>query len=628
VAKTQTLSFPIRLPDRMQAEALRLLDASRIAINQIILDLWPQLDLFATDRTGPAWKQVEHHLLTRSGHGNRQERCEMEQAGRILRAQASRKQVFQTILPLLSEGLIRPAEEKRPARKDQRQIKEQVRALRAQMHDAGEDADAFMAMTNVLEQACNRYLQTDEFPTTYEELQSAPILSVGHLTFAGDDGMRAGQTYRARIEMSYCCDMQTRQEQCRASLYFHLRSPDALGKWAWGAWSEEIPLPATVFTYLWQEEATTQAPTLREIRSDDGNRVVVLDLMLEVPAKYVSPLEQETRVLGFDWGVRSLITASILEKPEGDEPYRQVSRPVFLDTGGIDGRQARLRREIDRLKACRDRYAQLVKQALTAKDQQEIPLPAHFPGWQKRVSEYEARIKACWKTYERRNRELAHLASNLLILLALLSDCRLICGENLTTLKTEGRGRGVRGRFRNWRNNTTVRGELWRTLKYKCHLLGIRARQVEPRGTTHTCPHCHQPAKTYASSAPSDRKKARSWGPWLCCSNPDCLWNGARDYAASINIARLGMAFLTTYHETQRYVAYRLADSSVKPALYTSAGAMLLLPSQGITPHPHEGKHMYYAGWSYSTSLRTSRPKNLLAVLSTSQLRKYVLQRA
>ena len=628
MAKTQTLSFPIRLPDRMQAEALRLLDASRIAINQIILDLWPQLDLFATDRTGPAWKQVEHHLLTRSGHGNRQERCEMEQAGRILRAQASRKQVFQTIVPLLSEGLIRPAEEKRPARKDQRQIKEQVRALRAQMHDAGEDADAFMAMTNVLEQACNRYLQTDEFPTTYEELQSAPILSVGHLTFAGDDGMRAGQTYRARIEMSYCCDMQTRQEQCRASLYFHLRSPDALGKWAWGAWSEEIPLPATVFTYLWQEEATTQAPTLREIRSDDGNRVVVLDLMLEVPAKYVSPLEQETRVLGFDWGVRSLITASILEKPEGDEPYRQVSRPVFLDTGGIDGRQARLRREIDRLKACRDRYAQLVKQALTAKDQQEIPLPAHFPGWQKRVSEYEARIKACWKTYERRNRELAHLASNLLILLALLSDCRLICGENLTTLKTEGRGRGVRGRFRNWRNNTTVRGELWRTLKYKCHLLGIRARQVEPRGTTHTCPHCHQPAKTYASSAPSDRKKARSWGPWLCCSNPDCLWNGARDYAASINIARLGMAFLITYHETQRYVAYRLADSSVKPALYTSAGAMLLLPSQGITPRPSEGKHVYYAGWSYSTSLRTSRPKNLLTVLSTSQLRKYVLPRA
>jgi hypothetical protein len=222
VAKTQTLSFPIRLPDVMQ--------------------------------------QVERHLFTRSGHGNRQERCEMEQA--------SRKQVFQTILPLLSEGLIK-----------------------------------------------------------YEELQSAPILSVGHLTFAGDDRMKAGQTYRARIDISHVCDLSTRQEYTSASLALRLRTPDSLGKWAWGAWSEAISLT-----------------------------------------------------------------------------------------------------------------------------------------------------------------------------------------------------------------------------------------------------HCHQPAKTFASSVPMDRKKAIKWGAWLCCANPDCLWNGARDYAASVNIARLGMAFLVTYQETKRYVAYRLADSSVKPALLYNAG--------------------------------------------------------
>jgi hypothetical protein len=128
MAKTQTLSFPIRLPDAMQADALRLLDASGQAINQILTDLWPHLDLFAAERTGPAWKQVEQHLLHRSGHGSRQERCEMEQAGRILRAQASRKQVFHTILPLLSLGLIRKAQENRPANKDHRQIKEQASA--------------------------------------------------------------------------------------------------------------------------------------------------------------------------------------------------------------------------------------------------------------------------------------------------------------------------------------------------------------------------------------------------------------------------------------------------------------------------------------------------------------------
>jgi len=625
VAKTQTLSFPIRVPDVMQAAALRLLDASGIAINQMILELWPHLDLFAGERTGPAWKHVERHLVTRSGHGSRQERNEMEQAGRILRAQASRKQVFEMIVPLLSEGLIKPAEGKRPARKDHRQIKEQVHTLRTQMQDAGEDAEAFMAMTNLIEQACNRYLQTGVFPTTYEELQPPPVLTVGHLTFAGDDGMHKGQTYRARIETAHCCDLETRQEHHLASLWLKLRTPNEQGKWAWGMWSEAIPLPAAVCTYLAQG-ATMQAPTLREIRGDDGSRVAVLDLILEVPAKYVSDLSQERRVLGFDWGIRSLITVSILEKPEGNEPYRQVSRPIFLDTGGIDGRQARLRREIDRLKACRDRYAQHIKQALVTHEERGIPLPAHFEGWRQHVTDYEARIKQCWKTYERRNRELAHLASNLLILLALLYDCRLICGENLTTLKTEGRGRGVRGRFRNWRNNTTVRGDLWRVLAYKCHLFGIRARQVEPRGTTHTCPRCHQPAKTYASAAPEDRKKAIPWGPWLCCSNPECTWSGARDYAASLNIARLGMAFLITYQQTKRYVSYRMTSEEVNSCSYIGQEATLLLPSQGITPRPHAGKYVYYAGWSYSTSLRTSHPRNLLAVLSTSQLRKYVLQ--
>jgi hypothetical protein len=163
----------------MQAEALRLLDASRPAINQIIEDLWPRLDAFAGERAGLAWKQVERHLLARSGHGSRQERCEMEQAGRILRAQATRKQVFLTILPLLTDALITPAQETsegtRKAHKDYQLIKEKVSELRESLADP----DSFMAMTNVLEQACNHFLETESWPTTYEELQPVPVRKRG-----------------------------------------------------------------------------------------------------------------------------------------------------------------------------------------------------------------------------------------------------------------------------------------------------------------------------------------------------------------------------------------------------------------------------------------------------------------
>ena len=401
----------------------------------------------------------------------------------------------------------RPRESGR-ARKDHREIREQVRALQQQMKEAGDEAESFMAMTNLIEQACNRVLRGETFPTTYEELQAVPVLSCGQITFAGDEGMKLGQTYRANVELVTSCNVSTRREETRAGLWLKLRAPNETGTWRWGTWSSEIPLPSNVQAYL-ELGAVPQAPTLREVRGSDGSRHAILDLILEVPATYVTELEQERRVLGFDWGIRSLITVSILEMPDvPGEPYKQISRPVFLDTGGIDGRQARLRREIDRLKARRNDYQNLIREAEKAHKEQGAPLPAHFQRWQHRVTAYETQTKQCWKTYERRNKELAHLASNLLLLLATLYDCHIIVGENLTTLKTVGRGRGVRGRFRNWRTNSQVRGELWRCLKYKCYLAGIRTRTVEPKGTTHTCPRCHRPAGTFASPSPEDRRKA------------------------------------------------------------------------------------------------------------------------
>jgi putative transposase len=52
------------------------------------------------------------------------------------------------------------------------------------------------------------------------------------------------------------------------------------------------------------------------------------------------------------------------------------------------------------------------------------------------------------------------------------------------------------------------------------------------------------------------------------------------------------------------------------------------LQPQGITPRLNAGKRVFYAGWSHSIALRTSQPTNILAILSTSQLRKRLLLRA
>jgi len=61
----------VRLPNEAQADALRLLDASRAVINQALTLLWPYLDEFGSERDFPAWKQVGKYMGSPQYHGDR-----------------------------------------------------------------------------------------------------------------------------------------------------------------------------------------------------------------------------------------------------------------------------------------------------------------------------------------------------------------------------------------------------------------------------------------------------------------------------------------------------------------------------------------------------------------------------
>ena len=158
---TQLLTSTLRLPDGLQADTLRLLDAARQVTNTVMETLWPRLDEFAdgqfarvprfarAGRQAQAWKHLTGLMDSPDPHGSRQWRCEAETAGRLLRAQAARKVAFDSILLLLSEGLFLPADGKRPARKNRQELLKRVTDLREQM---GDDADKLMLLTNVMEQ--------------------------------------------------------------------------------------------------------------------------------------------------------------------------------------------------------------------------------------------------------------------------------------------------------------------------------------------------------------------------------------------------------------------------------------------------------------------------------------------
>lgn len=571
----QSLSYPLRLPDSVQAEALRLLDVSRTVINLTVTALWDRLDEFSTRTNSYAYKQVEELIAPLLVHGHRQWRCEAEQAGCILRGQAQRKQQFALIVPLLEQGMIQPKTETKRVGKNRKAIKQALADLREANSDGGHTVE----LQSLIEQACNFYLANGCFPDTYEEMQSVPVLKAGILPYAGDDGPQMGQTYRLSLDLN------------QKTVTLALRTPDEHGAFArnWREKTIQMTLPEIVVAKA--RAGKMLAPSLRELIEAEGTRYAVLDFIVEVPVKEQAPFEEMHRVLGFDWGVRVLVTASCV-----DLDGYQIGRPFFLDTGPFDGRQARLRRQIDQLKA---KVSRLERQ----RDRFPVGDPRRKPS-EEALPILRREIARCWRKYEARNNDLAHLAANVLLVLAAAFGCQLIAGESLKLMKSAGRGRGAKGRWRNWRNNSQVRGALWRVLRYKCFLAGMRLEWQQPRHTSHTCPRCGQVADTYTS--PESRTTSNDWGAWLCCFNLECGWNGSRDYAASLNIARLGASLIRHAQTTGKVVHPSIMHTSVQPVSYIGTRAALRLPPLASRGHLIASGRIYCNGWRLSVKLRSS----------------------
>jgi len=577
----QSLSYPLRLPDEAQLDALRLLDVSREVINAVIASLWDYLDEFGMRTNAYAYKQVEEMIEPPAAHGHRQWRCEAEQAGRILRSQAERKKQFALILPMLEQGMIQPKTEAKWAGKKRKAISQALTDLREANSDGGNTVE----LQSLIEQACNFYLTNGCFPDTYEEMQAVPVLKAGILPYAGDDGPTMGQSYRLSLDL----------EQKQITLA--LRTPDETGTWV-RTWRDKIiqmGLPEVVLARM--KQGKMLAPSLREIIEPEGTRYAVLDFIVEVPAAPCAAWEDMDRVLGFDWGVRTLVTASVV-----DLKGHQMGRPFFLDTGPFDGRQARTRRQID-----------LLKKKVIVLETRRDGFPPGDPRGEPAVRKLEVvrkEIARCWRKYEARNQDLAHLAANVLLTLATAWGCELIAGESLKSMKSMGRGRGAKGRWRNWCNNAQVRGELWRVLRYKCFLAGVRLEWQQPRHTSHICPRCGKPANTYTS--PEHCSKVNDWGAWLWCSTPDCGWNGSRDYAASLNIARLGATLIRHAQETSRVLHPSITHPSVKAVSYIGTVAALRLPPPTPWGRLIASGRIYCNGWCRSVKLRSSYSTSIM----------------
>ena len=101
------------------------------------------------------------------------------------------------------------------------------------------------------------------------------------------------------------------------------------------------------------------------------------------------------------------------------------------------------------------------------------------------------------------------------------------------------------------------------------------------------------------------------WGRWLWCAH--CDYNADRDYCAALNIARLGIAFVTCMQTTGQGKAFSVtAIEAVKPCPYMAHGAVLLFPPQTDLHRLLERGKLYINGWKKSVTLRSSYATPLL----------------
>jgi putative transposase len=321
-----SVSSPLRLPEEIQADALRVLDASREVRTLTITARWDRRDECATRTTSSADKHVEERIAAPFAHGHRHWRCEAEQAGRILRGQAERTQPFALIFPLLSQGMIQPKTDTKGAGNNRTAITHALVDLRSANADGGTPVEVH----RLIEQACTVSLHNGCVPETSEDMQPLPVLTAGLVPSAGDDGPHRGQTSRRSDDLD------------QHMLTLALRTPDEQRGWArtWRENTMQMTVPDLVGTRA--RTGRPLAPTVREMVEADGTRDAVRAVIGEVPVERHTPCEDIQTVLGFDGGVRVLVTASVV-----DRDGNQRGRPFVVDTGPFDGRQARVRRQVD-----------------------------------------------------------------------------------------------------------------------------------------------------------------------------------------------------------------------------------------------------------------------------------------
>lgn len=385
-------------------------------------------------------------------------------------------------------------------------------------------------ITNLAEQTEKFFREHGEYPKDFWELQSYPKIGKPMISYAPDDG----QAIRMKLE----------GEKLLISLKV-ITDESAYGKPEWEWIDFVIPLPHFL------QPCSYLAPDLRLVKIH-GKELPVLDYKIEIDGKEKN---YSSSFITVDWGTRKLLTLCVF-----NQNGTQISPPIFLKFEPVQKKLLRIRKEIDHLKSIRD------------------SLYKHSSLWEK----YQREIDKRWRKFRAVQKELAHLASNVIIIIAQLYNCSAIYFEWLKSLKSQKYNRNL-----NWIINTTIREAIFKLVSYKGKLVGIELKKpLPPYHTSQRCPRCGK--RGFHTKSPDQKTPIKS-GSWFLC--PSCGFNADRDYVACCNLARRAL--------------YGNLNDHTKVIAYTAKANSDLLFRQSAFPRERLRRHL--SGWKEVVSLTPQR---------------------
>lgn len=532
------LSLPLRLPDEDLPRYQRLAVLTQRVATHVLSEHWTPAHLDGiSDNSHRAWKYFDESApFEQLGLylPSRYRRCILQKVGETLRSHAERRTAFQSIQRILPPHKIR--------RIHRRRIKEEL-------WDDGESLSSGYLDTLITH--LNRYFDRHgEYPTSYFDIQECPEYDSGALPYSADDGPMSGQAVR------YAYDVET------TTLTVELKTPDTLTPGTRGDWSwSEYHLNGYDAFHDLLNHGDLSAPGFNPAQRKTGD--LYYELVFPVEVTRLEKPDEVDRILAVDAGIRKDATAVVV-----NSTGEQLSKPYFI-------------RFTDRSKMRRlHRERTLLNNRLAALRRQGR---AHTDDFAHVHSEYE-RVNS---KIQHKRKQLTHDIANQIVALGLVYDVDAIVHENLRSL-TPPVGEGELS----WELSSWARRDITDNIEYRAECVGLHVKRVFPAYTSRTCPRCGSTGHTTKSPA---HDAEVWWGGHFRCDNARCGFEGDRDYAGALNVARV--YFSDTDGLDHEFTTSYIGDSELVLA-GRSAGTRLIFGTGVVSYTPAEQTEVTAGGGS------------------------------